>query len=144
MFLLHMLPWHCHHTWITTDTLAAITSCFWTLLFHVLYYCYTVIVLTRISTNVTRHGDTIIACRYLLYWTLLLYVLVNLLHIFCITPDIIISFVSHCYIDSLVCMRWLSLYSCCMEHCSCYMNYCYMDIPVFLSHICFLLLMWIW
>ena len=38
----------------TTDTLATITTSSWTLLFHVLYHCYTVIVLTHICTSVTR------------------------------------------------------------------------------------------
>jgi len=35
----------------TTDILATITACSWTLLFHVLYHCYRVTVLTCISTS---------------------------------------------------------------------------------------------
>jgi len=41
---------------------------------------------------------------------------------------------------SLVYMCWLFLYSCCMDHCSYYMDYWYMDIPVFPLYDCFPLL----
>ena len=49
-------------------------------------------------------------------------------------------FLHHCYIDSLVYMHWLSMYSCCIDH---GLYYWYMDIPVFPLHDCFPLLdMW--
>ena len=40
-----------------------------------------------------------------------------------------IMFIHHCYMDSPVYMRWLFLYSCCMDHCS-----YYIDIHVFPLH----------
>ena len=40
----------------------------------------------------------------------------------------------YCHIDSPACMRCLSLYSRYIEHCSCYMDYSYMSIPVFSLH----------
>ena len=46
-------------------------------------------------------------------------------------------FLYHCYIDSHVYMRWFFLYFHCMDHCSCYMDYCYMNILVFSLHDCF-------
>jgi len=40
-------------------------------------------------------------------------------------------FLLHCYIDSSVYMYWLSMYSCCIDHC---LYDCYMDIHVFPLH----------
>ena len=74
----------------------------------------------------------------LLHWRLLFHIFISSLH-----EDSIHSyfmFLYHYYIDSPVYMHWLSLYSCCMDHCLYYMNYCYMDIPIFSLHDCFSLL----
>jgi len=116
----------------TINTLATITACSWTLLFHVLYHCYTVIRVLALH-GYSRTWVTVIKCGYLLYWTLLLHILVDLLHGSCLHRYYCFIHI-YCYIDSPACMRWLSLYSCYIEHCSCHMDYCYMIRPVFALH----------
>ena len=41
-----------------------------------------------------------------------------------------------CHMDSLVYILWLFQYSCCMDRCSYYMDYCHIHIPIFLLHDC--------
>jgi len=74
----------------------------------------------------------------LLHWRLLFHIVVSSLCEYSVHSYFM--FLYHCYIDSPVYMHWLSLYSCCMDHFLYYMNYCYMDIPVFPLHDCFSLL----
>ena len=69
----------------------------WPLLQHVPGYYYFIYCITVTRSQFlhvlvpTLHGysrtrDSVIACEYLLYWTLLLHVLVDLLHGSCIAP----------------------------------------------------------
>ena len=85
--------------------------------------------------------------RYYYTWHHLCLLHATLIHGYTISLDIIIAyicivvpwnsmhsyfmFLHRCYIDSPVCMHWLSLYSCCVDHYLYYMNDCYMDIIVF-------------
>ena len=96
-----------------------------------------------------RYADTLL---HLYYYVMLMYHwymdtlfhwisdFIYLYHCYMDTLHSYIMFLRHCYMDPPVYMHRLSLYSCCMDHCLYYMNYCYMDISVFSLHDCFPLL----
>jgi len=101
------------------------------------YYTWHIISCARITvTWMLYYTDTIIlySCTtdtqiHYFHWILSFHIFVSSL-CGCSVHNYIM-FIHHCHIDSPVYMRRLFLYSCCLDLCSYYMNYCYMDILVF-------------
>jgi len=112
---------------------------YWALLFHVhvspLYsYCYTWHYYFLFMSH--WYTDT------LFHWIPWFHIFVPSLHGYSVHSYIM--FIHYCYMDSPVYMRWLFLYSCCMDHYSYYMDYYSIEIPVFPLHDYFLLLILIY